>query len=89
MDVNGPKKPNTFGKDIFLFNYTVDAHANMGSPVSNNPAMYHQIMPQGTLGTQSCGGNLYWTEPATDCTKKGNGTTCARDILRNRSFKIK
>lgn len=89
IDANGAKKPNTIGKDIYLFNYTVGAHFNMGSPIQNNAGMFNQILPQGTLGTQSCGGNLYWSEPASDCTKKGKGTTCARDILRNRNFKIK
>lgn len=92
IDVNGAKGPNTFGKDLFLFNYADSGHANgaaENSPVSQYEGIWHQILPQGSKGTQSCGGNIYFSPAPSDCNSKGTGYTCAREYLQNMSYKVK
>ncbi len=87
IDVNGAKGPNTFGKDIYSVEYT-DLGYPPASPISHNPGAFNQIMPSGSLGTQGCGGGLYWTVPETDCKKSGEGRMCSYEILKDRNYKI-
>jgi len=87
IDVNGAKGPNTYGKDIYFLEYTVLGNSS-NSPLKNT-GQINQIVPSGILGTQVCGGNLYWEEPANDCTKRGAGFFCAREIVKDKSYKIK
>ena len=92
IDVNGPKGPNTFGKDLFLFNYADSGHNNGyadNNPVSPYDGMFHQILPQGSKETQVCDGNIYFSPAASDCHSKGAGYTCAREYLQDMSFKVK
>lgn len=83
IDVNGAKKPNTFGRDIYLVEFT-----GIGNSPIKNSSMFGQILPNGAKGTQACGGNLYQSE-ANNCKKNSTGLTCANEILKNRGYVIK
>jgi len=87
MDVNGAKGPNTYGKDIYFLEYTSLGNGN-NSPIKDTGEIF-QIVPSGVIGTQYCGGSLWWSEPENDCTKNGAGTRCAREIIKNKNYKIK
>ena len=71
VDINGPKKPNIFGKDVFWFRYILTDKIGIvpycgGAPFDNEWAIYSSI----TQETQGC--------------KKGSGgTACGCVIMKN------
>jgi hypothetical protein len=74
IDINGQKKPNKFGKDLFFFKYYI--FQGTQSNASNGKFIpYSYNTPRSVLiGT---------TGNADACYKDGNGTLCTALILQD------
>ncbi len=73
VDVNGQKKPNTYGKDIFELRYYVFN----GSATNRNNGKF---MPPGYDYARV---SLLSESDASSCSKKGNGRFCAAVIIKD------
>ena len=92
VDINGPKGPNMYGKDFFLFVFTTDGYViPMGQEHINNKVVNGRLNFNGVnIGPDFCktsGGNVYNTTCAyyaiADVNPQGNGTYW-KDFLKGK-----
>ncbi len=69
IDINGQKKPNVYGKDVFLFRYFITGYGN---------AYDGKFVP---YGHQSSRSNI--TQEGGPCNKTGDGSYCAALIMKD------
>lgn len=82
IDVNGPKKPNTIAKDVFILSPNVRTHR--GNPGGNNIL----LLPLGAPGSQSAAWGAATEISDYSCKNSKLGYNCAYEIFKDINFKI-
>lgn len=79
IDINGLKKPNNFGRDVFIFFIT----SNKALLLYPQAGFY--VSGDGTTGSMADGGNYYWNYQGRNGCSKNNkgGTDCTGRIMEN------
>jgi len=70
IDINGDKKPNKLGKDIFLFYYYFDGPY---------PELIGKFIPEGSRGTRE----TIMQSGSWKCNKNSHGTSCGALIMKD------